>query len=106
MASGGSNTRIAPPIYQAPVPRARRQAATSTSPYSAPSPLEATAVIALFDQRWDENDPPYVAPAGDPNAYSTGVIGARTTSCSCTWRAWARRRRQPPQRIVARASRA
>ncbi|KAL2019581.1 hypothetical protein VTK56DRAFT_9478 [Thermocarpiscus australiensis] len=46
-------------------------------------PLEADAVDALFDHYWDDdvdgggggNPPPYGKAAGDPNAYSTGVIG-------------------------------
>ena len=37
--------------------------------------LEANAVDALFDHRWDEDGPPYDKAPGDPNAYSTGVIG-------------------------------
>ncbi|KXX77526.1 hypothetical protein MMYC01_208582 [Madurella mycetomatis] len=39
-------------------------------------PLEAEAVEALFDH-WDDDDdnPPYDKAAGNPNAYSTGVIG-------------------------------
>ncbi|KAK4458654.1 nucleoside phosphorylase domain-containing protein [Cladorrhinum samala] len=40
-------------------------------------PLEVDAVEALFDRHWDDDDdsPPYDKAAGDPNAYSTGVIG-------------------------------
>lgn len=37
--------------------------------------LEANAVDALFDRCWDEDGPPYDKAPGDPNAYSTGVIG-------------------------------
>ncbi|KAF4970997.1 hypothetical protein FSARC_2100 [Fusarium sarcochroum] len=38
--------------------------------------LEADAVIALFDHHWDEDDgPSFGKTRGDPNAYSTGVIG-------------------------------
>lgn len=37
--------------------------------------IEADAVHALFDYYWDDGDPPYDKAAGDPNAYSTGVIG-------------------------------
>src|SRR3984957_16785017 len=36
-------------------------------------PLEAGAVSALFDKRWD--DQRYGKAPGDSNAYSTGVIG-------------------------------
>ncbi|KAJ4052196.1 hypothetical protein NW756_001630 [Fusarium oxysporum] len=38
-------------------------------------PLEADAVEALFDHHWDDEDPPFDKERGDPNAYSTGVIG-------------------------------
>jgi nucleoside phosphorylase len=38
-------------------------------------PLEADAVEALFDHDWDDEDPPFDKERGDPNAYSTGVIG-------------------------------
>ncbi|EXK78276.1 hypothetical protein FOQG_17034 [Fusarium oxysporum f. sp. raphani 54005] len=38
-------------------------------------PLEADAVEALFDHHWDDEDPPFDKEPGDPNAYSTGVIG-------------------------------
>lgn len=38
-------------------------------------PLEADAVEALFDVYWDEDGPPFDKAPGDPNAYSTGVIG-------------------------------
>ncbi|KAH7463994.1 hypothetical protein FOMA001_g17758 [Fusarium oxysporum f. sp. matthiolae] len=38
-------------------------------------PLEADAVEALFDHHWDDDDPPFDKGPGDPNAYSTGVIG-------------------------------
>ncbi|KAF5699101.1 hypothetical protein FMUND_14909, partial [Fusarium mundagurra] len=38
-------------------------------------PLEADAVEALFDHYWDDEDPPFDKASGDPNAYSTGVIG-------------------------------
>ncbi|KAL7755421.1 hypothetical protein ACKLNR_014519 [Fusarium oxysporum f. sp. zingiberi] len=38
-------------------------------------PLEADAVEALFDHYWDDEDPPFDKESGDPNAYSTGVIG-------------------------------
>ncbi|KAJ4247843.1 hypothetical protein NW762_013052 [Fusarium torreyae] len=38
--------------------------------------LEADAVIALFDHHWDEDDQPsFGKTRGDPNAYSTGVMG-------------------------------
>ena len=37
-------------------------------------PIEADAVVALFDHRWDDDGPPYDKAAGDPNAYSTGAI--------------------------------
>ncbi|KAM0551302.1 hypothetical protein ACHAPJ_008405 [Fusarium lateritium] len=38
--------------------------------------LEADAVVALFDHHWDEDDgPSFGKSRGDPNAYSTGVIG-------------------------------
>ncbi|KAK8057954.1 hypothetical protein PG996_011891 [Apiospora saccharicola] len=36
---------------------------------------EADAVEALFDHHWDDDGPPYDKAPGDPNAYSTGVIG-------------------------------
>ncbi|KAL5591087.1 hypothetical protein FOBRF1_014644 [Fusarium oxysporum] len=38
-------------------------------------PLEADAIEALFDHHWDDVDPPFDKEPGDPNAYSTGVIG-------------------------------
>ncbi|RYC81255.1 hypothetical protein BFJ63_vAg15855 [Fusarium oxysporum f. sp. narcissi] len=38
-------------------------------------PLEADAIEALFDYYWDGNGPPFDKEPGDPNAYSTGVIG-------------------------------
>ncbi|RYC79958.1 hypothetical protein BFJ63_vAg17156 [Fusarium oxysporum f. sp. narcissi] len=38
-------------------------------------PLEADAIEALFDHYWDDEDPPFDKEPGDPNAYSTGVIG-------------------------------
>ncbi|KAK0674619.1 hypothetical protein QBC41DRAFT_309154 [Cercophora samala] len=38
-------------------------------------PIEATAVDAIFDVYWDDNDRPYDKVAGDPNAYTTGAIG-------------------------------
>lgn len=37
--------------------------------------LEADAVDALFDFYWDDDGPPFDKAPGDPNAYSTGVIG-------------------------------
>lgn len=37
-------------------------------------PIEADAVVALFDPRWDDDAPTYDKAAGDPNAYSTGAI--------------------------------
>ncbi|KAK4241610.1 hypothetical protein C8A03DRAFT_30191 [Achaetomium macrosporum] len=37
--------------------------------------IEADAVDALFDHRWDEDGPPYDKAPGDPNAYSTGAVG-------------------------------
>ena len=37
--------------------------------------LEADAVEALFDHRWDDESQPYDKAPGDPNAYSTGAIG-------------------------------
>ncbi|KAF4502802.1 ankyrin 3 [Fusarium agapanthi] len=37
--------------------------------------LEADAVEALFDCHWDDEGPPFDKEPGDPNAYSTGVIG-------------------------------
>ncbi|BCS19910.1 5'-methylthioadenosine/S-adenosylhomocysteine nucleosidase family protein [Aspergillus puulaauensis] len=39
-------------------------------------PLEADAVEALFDRRWDDDGDRFGKALGDPNAYSTGVIGA------------------------------
>ncbi|KAM0078407.1 hypothetical protein ACKRZS_009127 [Fusarium odoratissimum] len=39
--------------------------------------LEADAVIASFDHHWDEdNGPSFGKARGDPNSYSTGVIGS------------------------------
>jgi nucleoside phosphorylase len=38
-------------------------------------PLEADAVVALFDHHWDDEGTPYGKAAGDPNAYSTGAVG-------------------------------
>ncbi|KAI7758869.1 hypothetical protein LZL87_014365 [Fusarium oxysporum] len=38
-------------------------------------PLEATAIQALFDHYWDDDGSPFDKEPGDPNAYSTGVIG-------------------------------
>jgi nucleoside phosphorylase len=37
--------------------------------------LEADAIEALFDHHWDDDGPPFDKERGDPNAYSTGVIG-------------------------------
>ncbi|RFN50330.1 hypothetical protein FIE12Z_5510 [Fusarium flagelliforme] len=37
--------------------------------------LEADAVEALFDCCWDDDGPPFDKEPGDPNSYSTGVIG-------------------------------
>jgi nucleoside phosphorylase len=37
--------------------------------------LEADAVEALFDHHWDDDGPLFDKESGDPNAYSTGVIG-------------------------------
>ncbi|KAM0294558.1 hypothetical protein ACHAO9_000991 [Fusarium lateritium] len=37
--------------------------------------LEADAVEALFDYYWDDDGPLFDKEPGDPNAYSTGVIG-------------------------------
>lgn len=37
--------------------------------------LEADAIDALFDTYWDDEGPPYDKAPGDPNVYSTGVIG-------------------------------
>lgn len=37
--------------------------------------LEANAVDALFDRYWDKDGASYDKAPGDPNAYSTGVIG-------------------------------
>ncbi|KAG7406534.1 Nephrocystin-3 [Fusarium oxysporum f. sp. rapae] len=38
-------------------------------------PLEADAIGALFDYYWDDDGSPFDKEPGDPNAYSTGVIG-------------------------------
>ncbi|KAF5002568.1 hypothetical protein FDECE_10598 [Fusarium decemcellulare] len=39
-------------------------------------PLEADAILGVFDYHWDEDDGlSYGKARGDPNAYSTGVIG-------------------------------
>ncbi len=38
-------------------------------------PLEADSVDALLDHHWEDDGPPYGRAEGDPNAYSTGVIG-------------------------------
>ncbi|KAG4272799.1 hypothetical protein FPRO04_10314 [Fusarium proliferatum] len=37
--------------------------------------LEADAIEALFDHHWEDDGPPFDKEPGDPNAYSTGVIG-------------------------------
>ncbi|PCD44537.1 hypothetical protein AU210_003613 [Fusarium oxysporum f. sp. radicis-cucumerinum] len=37
--------------------------------------LEADAIEALFDHHWDDDGLPFDKEPGDPNAYSTGVIG-------------------------------
>lgn len=37
--------------------------------------LEADAVDALLDNHWDDDGPPYDKATGDPNAYTTGVVG-------------------------------
>ncbi|KAF5686342.1 kinesin light chain [Fusarium circinatum] len=37
--------------------------------------LEADAIEALFDHHWEDDGPPFDKDPGDPNAYSTGVIG-------------------------------
>ncbi|KAJ4011442.1 hypothetical protein NW752_008440 [Fusarium irregulare] len=37
--------------------------------------LGADAVEALFDYHWDNDGPPFDKESGDPNAYTTGVIG-------------------------------
>ncbi|KAF5559659.1 ankyrin 3 [Fusarium phyllophilum] len=37
--------------------------------------LEADAIEALFDHHWEDGGPPFDKELGDPNAYSTGVIG-------------------------------
>ncbi|KAF5631917.1 ankyrin protein [Fusarium sp. NRRL 25303] len=37
--------------------------------------LEADAIEALFDHHWEDDGPPSDKEPGDPNAYSTGVIG-------------------------------
>ncbi|KAI1015348.1 hypothetical protein LB504_010967 [Fusarium proliferatum] len=37
--------------------------------------LEADAIEALFDHHWGDDGPPFDKEPGDPNAYSTGVIG-------------------------------
>jgi nucleoside phosphorylase len=39
-------------------------------------PLEANAVIGTFDHHWVDQDRKYGKAAGDPNAYTTGVIGS------------------------------
>jgi hypothetical protein len=38
-------------------------------------PLEADAVIALFDKHWEDDGQSLSSAPGDPNAYTTGVIG-------------------------------
>ncbi|KAJ2902704.1 NB-ARC and ankyrin domain protein [Zalerion maritima] len=38
-------------------------------------PLEASAVLAQFDYRWDGNGPPFDKAPSDANAYTTGSIG-------------------------------
>ncbi|KAG7403725.1 hypothetical protein Forpe1208_v016277 [Fusarium oxysporum f. sp. rapae] len=37
--------------------------------------LEADAIEALFDHHWNDDGQPFDKELGDPNAYSTGVIG-------------------------------
>lgn len=40
-------------------------------------PVEADAVLSIFDEDWDENadGQPYDKAVGDPNAYTTGLVG-------------------------------
>src|SRR2546423_638141 len=38
-------------------------------------PLEADAVTALFDKHWEDDGQSFGSAPGDPNAYTTGVIG-------------------------------
>ncbi|KAL5364473.1 hypothetical protein BJX96DRAFT_178984 [Aspergillus floccosus] len=40
-------------------------------------PLEANAVLCLFDQLWDEDTCMYGKEANDPNSYSLGLLGGR-----------------------------
>lgn len=37
--------------------------------------IEADAVRELFDRHWEDDGPPYDKASGDPNAYSTGLVG-------------------------------
>ncbi|KAF5572479.1 kinesin light chain [Fusarium pseudoanthophilum] len=37
--------------------------------------IEADAIEALFDHHWEDDGPPFDKETGDPNAYSTGMIG-------------------------------
>jgi nucleoside phosphorylase len=37
--------------------------------------IESEAVRQLFDRDWEDEDPPYDKAQGDPNAYSTGLVG-------------------------------
>ncbi|KAI6350793.1 hypothetical protein MCOR25_010390 [Pyricularia grisea] len=75
MASNRSDTRIVP-IHQDRTPQRPTSGRDFHIAIFCALPLEADAVIALFDQHWDDDDPPYVTHAGDPNAYSVGVIGS------------------------------
>lgn len=75
MASGRADTRIDPlPLGRPPQPTCGRD--FSIAIFCA-LPLEADAVLALFDHDWDDDGGglPYDLAPGDSNAYSTGAIG-------------------------------
>jgi nucleoside phosphorylase len=67
-----SSTRTSTPTWNSLRPRHRRNFKIAII---CALPLEADAVKALFDERWDANGDIYGKAWGDRNAYSTGVIG-------------------------------
>jgi len=67
-----SSTRTRTPTWNSLRPRYRRDFVIAII---CALPLEADAVKALFDERWDANGDIYGKARGDQNAYSTGVIG-------------------------------
>jgi nucleoside phosphorylase len=69
---GESITRTRTPTWNSLRPRHRRDFKIAII---CALPLEADAVKALFDERWDASGDMYGKARGDRNAYSTGVIG-------------------------------